>query len=116
MNYAQSSPFKDLIPPISDLWRQPFHFVDSWVSVVAMHERDKALRAYEKRIEAQNDTAKRRYYMKMHGIEPTNPVEVVFGKADDGKSVAEIEADALGYEVPEGEKTTRPRRKWFGIF
>ena len=54
--------------------------------------------------------------MKMHGIEPTNPINVVFGKGDDGKSDAEIEAEALGYEVPEEEKTTPPRRKWFGIF
>lgn len=117
MNYAMNSPFKDLVPPISDLWRHPLEFVSAWKNVIILHEKDKAIKAYEHRIAHQNDVAKRRYYMKMHGIETKDPITQVFGKSEE-QSVEEIEAEALGREPsakPEEEKP-KERKKLFGIF
>ena len=83
-----------------------------------MHEKDKSLRAYEDRIQHQNDVMKRKYFMKMHGIEAKDPVSVVFGKSEE-KSDAQIEAEALGLEPPPPETAEdKPpqRKKMFGIF
>jgi hypothetical protein len=117
MNIATNSPFKELLPPISDLWRQPVHFFSTWTNVILMHERDKGIRAYEHRIAHQNDVAKRRYYMKMHGIETKDPITSVFGKSDE-KSEMELEAEAFGTEMPEKveEVKSKERSKLFGIF
>ncbi|KAJ6441748.1 CAAX prenyl protease 2 [Purpureocillium lavendulum] len=119
LNYAYNSPFKDLVPPISDLWAQPTYFFAQWKNVIAMHEKDKALKASEHRTRHLDDVAKRQYYMKTHGIEAKDPVTMVFGK-DDQRSVEELEATALGRELPpkqegEGEEKPVQRKKWFGI-
>jgi hypothetical protein len=81
-----------------------------------MHEKDKSLRAYEDRIQHQNDVMKRKYYMKMHGIETKDPVSVVFGKSVEEKTDAQIEAEALGLEPPPAEEQPPQRKKMFGIF
>lgn len=117
MNYAYNSPFKDLVPPISDLWQQPTYFFSQWKNVILMHEKDKALKAVEHRNQHIDDVAKRRYFMKMHGIEPMNPVAMVFGK-DETKSEEELEAAAMGHDLPPKPETEAPaeKKKWLGIF
>lgn len=84
-----------------------------------MHEKDKAAKATEHRTRHLDDVAKRRYFMKTHGIETKDPISVVFGKGEE-LSEEEIEAVALGREVPgktvqEG-RVEEPKKKWFGIF
>ena len=119
MNYAYNSPYKELVPPISDLWNQPTYFFVAWENVIAMHEKDKAIKARDHRNRHLDDVSKRKYFMKMHGIEPRDPVTMVFGK-DEEKSEAELEALALGREPPpkteEEEKTAAKNKKWLGIF
>ena len=118
LNYAYNSPFKDAVPPISDLWRQPGYFFAQWKNVIVMHEKDKALKANEHRTRHLDDVAKRQYYMKTHGIEAKDPVTMIFGK-DDKRSVEELEAAALGREVelpPKQDAEEKPaRKKWLGI-
>lgn len=118
MNYAQNSPFKELVPPISDLWQHPTYFFSAWKNVILLHEQDKAVKASEHRTRHLDDVAKRKYYMKMHGIEAKDPVAMVFGK-DEGKSEEELEAAALGKEMPpkaDAVEEAKPRKKWLGIF
>ncbi|XWW97802.1 hypothetical protein V2A60_005789 [Cordyceps javanica] len=121
MNYAYNSPYKDLVPPTSALLSDPGYFFAAWKEVILSHEKDKALRAGEHRTRHLDDVAKRRYYMKAHGIEPKDPVGMVFGKGEQ-RSDAEIEAAALGRELPEktpeeeAEAAAGKRKKWFGIF
>lgn len=116
MNYAANSPFKEFLPPVSDFWGHPIDFLNQWKNVIAMHEKDKAIRAYEHRQDHQNDTAKRRYFMKMHGIETKDPITSVFGK-DEPQTDEEIEAVALGFEPPNGEEAKpKQRKKMWGIF
>lgn len=120
MNYAYNSPFKDLVPPISDLWQHPSYFIAAWKNVIILHEKDKAEKAVEHRTRSLDDVAKRKYYMKMHGIETKDPVTMVFGK-DEEKPIEELEAAAMGRELPpkieaDGDAIAQPRKKWFGIF
>ncbi|KYK54192.1 hypothetical protein DCS_06149 [Drechmeria coniospora] len=117
MNYAYNSPFKDLVPPFSDLWHQPAYFFTQWKNVILMHEKDKGLKAVEQRTRHVDDVAKRRYYMKMHGIEARDPISMVFGK-DEGKKVVDGGPAAEGGEQRsevESEEKPGQRKKWFGI-
>lgn len=118
MNYAYNSPFKDLAPSMSDLWQNPTYFFAAWKNVIAMHEKDKAAKAREHRTQYLDDVAKRRYYMKAHGIETKDPVSLVFGK-DETKSEEELEAVALGRELspkPETDDKPEQKKKWLGIW
>ncbi|KAI8668800.1 hypothetical protein NCS57_00692900 [Fusarium keratoplasticum] len=119
MNYAYNSPYKDLVPPISDLWTHPIHFFVGWKNVILLHEQDKAEKAVEHRTRHLDDVAKRRYFMKMHGIETKDPVSIVFGKGEE-KSEDELEAAAMGREPPqkteEEKKPEENKKKWLGIF
>ncbi|KAJ4326833.1 hypothetical protein N0V84_002756 [Fusarium piperis] len=119
MNYAYNSPYKDLVPPISDLWTHPIHFFVAWKNVILLHEKDKADKAVEHRTRHLDDVAKRRYFMKMHGIEAKDPVSIVFGKGE-GKSEDELEAAAMGREPPQKiedeKKSEEAKKKWLGIF
>ncbi|KAI8718385.1 hypothetical protein NCS52_00617400 [Fusarium sp. LHS14.1] len=118
MNYAYNSPYKELVPPISDLWTHPIHFFVAWKNVILLHEQDKAEKAVEHRTRHLDDVAKRRYFMKMHGIETKDPVSIVFGKGEE-KSEDELEAAAMGREPPqktEEEKKPEEKKKWLGIF
>ncbi|KAG6003891.1 hypothetical protein E4U43_000830 [Claviceps pusilla] len=124
INYAYNSPFKDLVPPLSDLWHQPTYFFAAWKNVISLHEQDKATKAREHRIRNLDDIAKRKYYMKVHGIEAKDPVSMVFGKDEGGKTEEELEAAALGRElVPSkgseeeaGEGEKKMNKKWFGLW
>ncbi|RSM00902.1 hypothetical protein CEP52_008867 [Fusarium oligoseptatum] len=118
MNYAYNSPYKELVPPISDLWTHPIHFFVAWKNVILLHEKDKADKAVEHRTRHLDDVAKRRYFMKMHGIETKDPVSIVFGKGEE-KSEDELEAAAMGREPPqkiEEDKKPEEKKKWLGIF
>uniref|UniRef100_A0A8H7NL66 Uncharacterized protein n=1 Tax=Bionectria ochroleuca TaxID=29856 RepID=A0A8H7NL66_BIOOC len=104
-------------PPASSFWSHPIEFFLGWKNVIVMHERDKAIRAFEHRMEHQNDVVKRRYYMKMHGIETKDPITMIFGKSEKEQTDEEIEAEALGTAVPKAEDAKPPeRRKFWGIF
>ncbi|KAG6041090.1 hypothetical protein E4U41_006028 [Claviceps citrina] len=120
LNYAYNSPFKHLVPPLSDLWHQPAYFLAAWKNVIALHEQDKAAKAREHRTRHLDDIAKRKYYMKVHGIEAKDPVAMVFGK-DEEKSEEELEAAALGRELPPKqepgeEEEKKKKNKWLGIW
>ncbi|GAO17710.1 uncharacterized protein UV8b_01359 [Ustilaginoidea virens] len=118
MNYAYNSPFKELVPPVSDLWHHPSYFFAAWKNVIALHEKDKATKAAEHRTRHLDDVAKRRYFMKAHGIETKDPISMVFGK-DEEKSEQELEAAALGKELAtnaETDETPAPKKKWLGLF
>lgn len=117
LNYTHNSPFKDLVPPISDLWDAPAYFFTAWKNVIVMHEQDKAIRAYHHRMRGLDDVVKNKYYMKMHGIEPKDPVLMVFGKG--GEADPDREPDAPADAPPHAEhrrEEPAPRKKWFGIF
>ena len=77
LNYAWNSPFAHLVPPLGDLFRQPGAFFSAWMTVIRLHDADKTARIQELRLARTDDLAKRRYFMRMHGIEVKDPVSVV---------------------------------------
>ncbi|KAF4982795.1 hypothetical protein FZEAL_1647 [Fusarium zealandicum] len=121
MNYAYNSPYKELVPPISDLWTNPIHFFVAWKNVIVLHEKHKAEKAIDHRTRHIDDVAKRRYFMKMHGIETKDPITTVFGKGEPmSKPEEDFEAAAVAQVPPqkteEMDKVEEPKKKWFGIF
>ncbi|KAF4428373.1 hypothetical protein F53441_14042 [Fusarium austroafricanum] len=88
------------------------HFFVAWKNVIILHEKDKAEKARDHRTNHLDDVAKRRLFMKMHGIETKDPVTVVFGKGEEGPKP---EPDAVEAE-PVQEKAEEPKKKWLGIF
>ncbi|KAF5646620.1 uncharacterized protein FTJAE_1910 [Fusarium tjaetaba] len=117
MNYAYNSPYKELVPPISDLWTHPLHFFVAWKNVIVLHEKDKAEKARDHRTNHLDDVAKRRLFMKMHGIEAKDPVTVVFGKGEeDPKPEQAAVEDEPVQKTEVQEKVEEPKKKWFGVF
>ncbi|RDA86482.1 hypothetical protein CP532_3581 [Ophiocordyceps camponoti-leonardi (nom. inval.)] len=116
LNYTHNSPFKDLVPAISDLWQRPLYFFSAWKNVIILHEKDNAAKAVDHRMAHLDDVAKRRYYMKMHGIEPKDPVSMVFGKGQN--KLPETEAPAAPEMAPVVDVEEKPvqRKKWFGLW
>ncbi|OAA33710.1 hypothetical protein AAL_01175 [Moelleriella libera RCEF 2490] len=95
----------------------PTYFFAAWKNVVSLHEQDKAAKAGEHRTRHLDDIAKRRYYMKVHGIEAKDPVAMVFGKGEE-KSVEELEAAAMGKDLPRqaDSEANLTKKKWLGIW
>ena len=83
---------------------------------MVLHEQDRGARVAANREQHQNDVMKRKYYMKMHGIEAKDPITSVFGGKTEESTDEEIEAAALGLDPPEGSEEKKPRRrKMWGI-
>lgn len=120
MNYAYNSPFKDLVPPISDMWAHPIQFASAWKNVITMHEKDKALKANEHRARNLDDVAKRRYFMKTHGIETKDPITTVFGKGEETSVKQQADNVALPMDgsdkIPHEAPVEEPKKKWLGVF
>lgn len=116
MNYAYNSPFKDLVPPISDLWSNPVYFFVAWKEVIISHEKDKAIKARDHRMRHIDDVAKRQYFMKTHGIETKDPVSIVFGKSEKAEEGSQSPIAAVEVQEKVEEQQVESRKKWFGIF
>ncbi|KAK7753853.1 hypothetical protein SLS62_004219 [Diatrype stigma] len=70
-NFQAKSPFADLIPPLSELWRHPVQYAGVCVDVLRMHEEHESIATAERRRRRVDDVAKRNEYRKAHGLEPT---------------------------------------------
>ncbi|KAL2214171.1 hypothetical protein CC79DRAFT_1328075 [Sarocladium strictum] len=117
MNYAFNSPYKALVPPISDLWNRPTYFFVAWKEVITLHEKDKAQKAIDHRNASLDDHAKRQYFMKMHGIEAKDPVTMIFGKGkDDPVDAVEGESSNSPMAAVVEQAEPEQKKKRFGIF
>ncbi|PHH55193.1 hypothetical protein CFIMG_000106RA [Ceratocystis fimbriata CBS 114723] len=135
MNFSQTSPFKELIPPSSELFTDPTHFIFAWVHVIQLHHADSNQKAIDSRFTRLDDAMKRKMYQRAHGIEQESPITKIFGKIPEPEDQVEAEkltmakleektkqaiVDAAGGPVetpiiPTSEPT-QPRKKWFGLF
>lgn len=86
MNFAHTSPFKHLIPPVSDMWSHPITFSRTWMAVISEHHRDANEKAFQSRSSNLDDMLKRQAFQKAHGTEK-GPMEKYFGlgKRDPGE-------------------------------
>ncbi|PHH77579.1 hypothetical protein CDD80_465 [Ophiocordyceps camponoti-rufipedis] len=125
LNYTHNSPYKDLVPPLADLWHQPGYFFSAWKNVMILHDRHQAAKAYDRRMANLDDVAKRQYYMKMHGIEPKSLITMVLGsdgdkgveEKDEEKKIVGGDGDG-GVAVDGAEVGEKPlqTKKWFGVW
>lgn len=103
MNFAHTSPFKNLLPPVSDMWSEPITFTRTWMNVMSIHFADANQKAFASRSANLDDVLKRQAFQKAHGTEK-GPMERYFGfgKRDpdeDKKKEAEVEAAKKGEEA-----------------
>ncbi|KAI8234597.1 hypothetical protein K4K57_008970 [Colletotrichum sp. SAR 10_99] len=117
LNFTHTSPFKHLLPPASEFWSHPVDFVQTWIRVLQLHERDRNEKAIAMHTRHTDDVAKRQYYRKEHGLDKQNPIANFLGMkegADEPAPVADAPpvSGAVETTPAEGE----PRKKWFGIF
>ncbi|KAI3341309.1 hypothetical protein F4824DRAFT_309879 [Ustulina deusta] len=130
MNFQATSPFADMIPPISEFPWHPFQYIGVCLSVLRMHEEYESAQTAEKRRRKVEDVAKRDEYRKAHGLEPATSsffggkVQAVEQATAEAAGVASPTAVVASSE-PEPEPEPSPaaeltpdskRKKFMGIF
>ncbi|KKA27465.1 hypothetical protein TD95_005468 [Thielaviopsis punctulata] len=143
MSFAQTSPFKDLIPAASEFFTDPIHFFTRWAHVIQMHHADTNRRAMESRFQRLDDAMKRKMYQRAHGIEQESPITKIFGKISEPEDQVQAEKEVLkrteartkkaledtgtaaqpaapaavgNVSEPAVEQAKEPRKKWLGLF
>ncbi|KAI5928284.1 hypothetical protein F4810DRAFT_187058 [Camillea tinctor] len=126
-SFKSSSPFADLIPPLSELPRHPLQYASTCVEVIRLHEEHLSAQTSEKRRRKADDLAKRNEYRKAHGLEPATglwgsrnleaPPPPPSGPEqqegyDPQSPVAPGEQIAAAEGGPDGEK----KKKFLGLF
>ncbi|KAK4162248.1 hypothetical protein QBC43DRAFT_80423 [Cladorrhinum sp. PSN259] len=68
VNFKNTSPFADMLPPAEDYLWHPFSSIHMLIEVMRLHEAHKSARIQEKRKRGVDDVAKRAAYRKAHGL------------------------------------------------
>ena len=95
MNFAHTSPFKHLLPPVENIWSEPVTFLGQWKNVMGLHFDDANKKAFQSRSANLDDVLKRQAFQKAHGTEK-GPMERYFGfgKRDPDEDKKEKEEEA----------------------
>ncbi|KAI0385340.1 hypothetical protein F5Y04DRAFT_245590 [Hypomontagnella monticulosa] len=98
-NFKATSPYADMVPPISEFPRHPFQYIGVLIDILKLNvERESAITA-EKRRQRVEDVAKRNEYRKAHGLEPATGF--LWAKADDsGNKLESVEAQPTVEPTP----------------
>ncbi|KAL2753720.1 hypothetical protein ACRALDRAFT_2044063 [Sodiomyces alcalophilus JCM 7366] len=125
LNFTHTSPFKHLLPEASEFWSSPRQFIQTWIRVIQLHEKDRNDKVIAMHTRHTDDVAKREYYRKVHGLDKENPI-VNFFKSEEqieeerkaaAAAAAEEEALAAANAGDAGSETAgQTKKKWFGIF
>ncbi|KAK3989809.1 hypothetical protein QBC44DRAFT_266098, partial [Cladorrhinum sp. PSN332] len=132
VNFKDTSPFADMLPPAEDYLWHPISSVRMLIEVMRLHEAHKSARIQEKRKRGVDDVAKRAAYRKAHGlpeemglfnqkratIRSDDEEEKAAGtpvSADDASPVAREEVRRLT-EEEQKEIIEGAKKKWLGIF
>lgn len=128
--FNATSPFADLIPPISEFPKQPINYIRTCVEVLKLHEQHESAVTAEKRKRRVDDVAKRNEYRKAHGLSASQGIDEWTGTAK-SPTQAEQEAAAAAAaapppvavvntaEAPSPDLGLQPdgkRKKFLGIF
>lgn len=95
LDFVYKSPFRHMLPPASQFWSSPVAFVQRYIDVIQLHERDRAVKVVESREMRTNDAAKRRRYQAVHGLDKENPIRNLL-KAD-YEEEPEVRPDGVDY-------------------
>lgn len=118
MNFAHTSPFKHLLPPISELSEHPIDFIQAYLSVMKLHNQHNSQMAFESRNKKMDDVLKRQAFQMAHKSEK-GPMEKYFGlgrkEPDADEPAPEAEADAQAAAKGGAIEEEKPKKK-FGLF
>lgn len=139
MNFKHTSPYGDLIPPLSIFPFHPIQYVSEWISTYRLHVDYTSAEAARARAEKLADVQKRRLYRRAHGLEDldveegqgvdirglvdwddglTNPEREALRKKKEAEAIANgtyiQNAPEAGEEAPRPER--RKVKKWLGIW
>jgi hypothetical protein len=122
LNYTHHSPFKHLVPPVSDLWQNPTQFFGTWINVIRLHEADRNARVIASREQKLDDLAKKRHFQAAHGLDKQNAVKNFLSSKEesaevsgDPQPVAMVAAETTESPQP-GPQPAQNQKKWFGVF
>ncbi|KAI0485442.1 hypothetical protein F4859DRAFT_381683 [Xylaria cf. heliscus] len=145
-NFQATSPFADMIPPISEFPRHPIQYLGVCVDVLRLHEEHESALTAEKRRRRVDDVTKRNEYRKAHGLEPATSglfgtgsrkdaeespePETAHDDASPQAAAAIVQSSSESVLVPEPEPEAEPtsavaveltpeegkRKKFLGIF
>ncbi|PKS06992.1 hypothetical protein jhhlp_005589 [Lomentospora prolificans] len=111
MNFAHTSPFKHLLPPISEFSEHPIDFIQTYLSVLKLHNQHNSQLAFESRSKKMDDVLKRQAFQRAHNSEK-GPIEKYFGL---GRKEPEPDEEPAPEAKPEIVEEEKPKNK-FGIF
>ncbi|KAI0156607.1 hypothetical protein GGR57DRAFT_85902 [Xylariaceae sp. FL1272] len=127
-NFASTSPYASMVPPISTFPSHPIQYVSLWIQALRLHEEHESAVTAEKRRQRVDDVAKRNAYRKAHGMEPATgfwgaraeefkkPEEAKEGEGGvDIQSPQKVEVDPL-IDVSATVNEEGKRKKFMGIF
>jgi hypothetical protein len=123
--FKATSPYVDLVPPLSEFPRHPIDYIGALFEVLRLHEEHISAETAEKRRRRVEDVAKRNEYRKAHGLEPATaspfggsvaaapslPVDSSAPAADGGEEQAQRPTNTDLGLTDEGK-----RKKFLGIF
>jgi hypothetical protein len=79
--FNATSPYADMIPPISEFPSHPIDYIGTCLHVLRLHEEHISAVTAEKRRRRVEDVAKRNEYRKAHGLDPAQGIESWTGSA-----------------------------------
>ncbi|KAK4458829.1 hypothetical protein QBC42DRAFT_275889 [Cladorrhinum samala] len=114
VNFKETSPFADMLPPAQDYLWHPFSSIRMLIEVMRLHEAHKSARIQEKRKRGVDDVAKRAAYRKAHGLPEEmglfNTKRSTIRSDDDGDKAVESAA-AVDDASPIAHQAEQPRSK-----
>ncbi|KAF7537916.1 hypothetical protein G7054_g3303 [Neopestalotiopsis clavispora] len=122
--FNATSPYADMIPPISEFPSHPIDYIGTCFHVLRLHEEHISAVTAEKRRRKVEDVAKRNEYRKAHGLESAQGIESWTAPAKEAAApvVAAAETETPSTAVteqaqatPEGSEDGK-RKKFLGIF
>lgn len=134
MNFLTTTPYRDLLPPRSELLTHPLRSISQFLQVYKMHAEHVSAETAEKRKRKVEDVDKRAEYKRAHGLEAEEsgilkgwlgeprekkmevvPVEDAEKGIDAQSPVAKEEQEAFR-DFDGRPQQKRPVKKWLGIW
>ena len=97
LDFVYTSPFRHMLPELSEFWTSPITFISTVIQVVRIHEKARTEKVLEGRVAKTNDVAKRRRFQAVHGLDKQNPIRnMLKGDYKDGEE-PEVKPDGVDY-------------------
>lgn len=115
LDFSYNSPFRHMIPPLSDVVYHPVTWVQTWFSIFLRSREESTKEASRMRSKKMDDAIKRMAFQREHHIKRAGPMSWFGVEYKGGEKVdePEPELEPVQVEARPGEAT---RKKWLGIW